>query len=198
MCTGLRLVAQNNDGRRAEASVGKHTSAVFSAQFPGLFCSCAPFRARTFTIRIRRHRLVGSVDRATPRHRSMASESDSETLPLLQGHAAARSGRRASRVLAAAAAATLVALSALALTSSDRPACGAAHRIPVQGRKCAPGRHLRNVRLVVQGLLRRLRRVAHVVVQLPGQEPSLQRHVDGPQVDVPNRYRCLHRHQRRC
>ena len=48
----------------------------------------------------------------------MASESDPETLPLLQGHAAARSGRRASRVLAAAAAATLVVLSALAYSST--------------------------------------------------------------------------------
>ena len=43
---------------------------------------------------------------------------ESETLPLLQGDATARAGRRASRVLAAAAAATLVALSALALTST--------------------------------------------------------------------------------
>ena len=48
----------------------------------------------------------------------MASESDPETLPLLQGHAAARSGRCASRVLAAAAAATLVVLSALAYSST--------------------------------------------------------------------------------
>ena len=97
-------------------AVGKHTSTGFSAQFPA-FCSCAPFRARTFTIRIRRHRLVGAVDRATPRHRSMASESDTETLPL-QGDVAARSGRRASRVLATAAAATLVVLSALAYSST--------------------------------------------------------------------------------
>ena len=53
---------------------------------------------------------------------------ESETLPLLQGDATARAGRRASRVLAAAAAATLVALSALALTST----------VPRAARRTAP------------------------------------------------------------
>ena len=49
----------------------------------------------------------------------MASESDSETLQLLRADVAARSGRRATRrVLAAAAAATLVVLSALAYSST--------------------------------------------------------------------------------
>ena len=48
----------------------------------------------------------------------MASESDTETLPLLQVDVAARSGRATRRVLAAAAAATLVVLSALAYSST--------------------------------------------------------------------------------
>ena len=55
---------------------------------------------------------------------------ESETLPLLQGELASRSGRRATRRVLAAAAATLVALSAL---YSPRPSrAGAARRVPVQ------------------------------------------------------------------
>ena len=56
---------------------------------------------------------------------------ESETLPLLQGELASRSGRRATRRVLAAAAATLVALSALYSATVPR-APWPRRRVPVQ------------------------------------------------------------------
>ena len=118
---------------------------------------------------------------------------ESETLPLLQGDVASRSGRRATRRVLAAAAATLVALSALYYSATvPRAARPAAFPSKTNWTEVAIEKNREDEKrgaplAGTSGLYGWTCKDcdALVVVRLPGREPILQGHVDGLEVDVP-------------